>query len=133
MELISGKVSDVILSLVCFNLVLLCTLSVHSQDTTGFFHCSEEFCTEVRRLNPCPETRNCSTTGFRTFLDPSECNCCNYCFDYLVEDDTCSPSSPQKPVEMCGPFLTCHETDNPSEPSTCKTSTNSSTETFYLT
>jgi len=89
----------------------------------GSFHCSTEFCVEKTRLAPCPdEVRNCTTTGFRTFLDPSECNCCSYCFDYLKEDDICSPSTNQKPVEMCGPFLTCIPSTSPTLPSVCKTS-----------
>lgn len=70
-----------------------------SQDTTGFFYCSDLFCENRLREFPCPAKRNCSSVGFRTFLDPSECNCCDYCFDYLNENDTCSLTSPQKVSE----------------------------------
>lgn len=81
--------------------LLLLTFSppeVMSQDRTGFFYCSDTICEEELRQRPCPERRNCSTIGFRTFLDPSQCNCCQYCFDYLQENDTCSLNSPQKPI-----------------------------------
>lgn len=99
-------------------------LVVSQEDRT--FYCSEEFCTETTRLSPCPAKRNCSTIGFRTFLDPSRCNCCDYCFDYLKENDTCTTVSIQKPLEMCGPFLECKEAEKETDPSTCKRSI-----TFY--
>lgn len=95
---------------------------VSSQDTTGFFYCSDEFCVEELRARPCPAKRNCSTVGFRTFLDPSPCNCCPYCFDYLKENDTCSLNSPQKPIEMCGPYLSCEPAPREEDPATCQLS-----------
>ncbi|CAL8143252.1 unnamed protein product [Orchesella dallaii] len=73
------------------------------------FYCTDSYCAEQTSeyMFPCPEARNCTNMGYRTFLDPDVCNCCEYCFEYLKENDTCTTMSEQKPTEMCGPHLTC--------------------------
>lgn len=74
------------------------------------FYCTESFCEEYTASysKPCPAiTNNCTKTGYRKYLDPEVCNCCEYCFDYLKEGDDCTAASHEKPLEMCGPQLMC--------------------------
>lgn len=101
--------------------IILLTFNYHPAAT---YFCNELLCTEETASynNPCQAPRNCSTIGFRTFLDPGKCNCCEYCFDYLEEDDPCDEISPQKPIEMCGPHLTCTRGKKSSDPTTCQRS-----------
>lgn len=100
--------------------LILVTCWCHTATT---YYCNKQFCSveTAGYNNPC-ERQNCSTIGFRQFLDPGKCNCCQYCFHYLKLNDTCDKVSPQKPSEMCGPHLTCEEGEKPSDPATCQKS-----------
>lgn len=88
------------------------------------FYCTEKFCEDQTApwATPCPDVRNCTKIGYRTFLDPSPCNCCEYCFDYLKENDTCEISTHQKPTEMCGPHLKCVTQRTESQEAKCEKS-----------
>lgn len=89
------------------------------------FYCTESFCEEYTASynKPCPKiTNNCTKTGYRKYLDPEICNCCEYCFDYLKEGDTCTTASHEKPLAMCGPQLRCVLQNAESEDGKCQKS-----------
>jgi hypothetical protein len=72
--------------------------------------CNAAYC-EDNQIT-CTTPRNCTTVGFRTFLSPKICNCCEYCYDYLKEDGNCKTSSQNLPSDMCGPKLQCEEVND---------------------
>lgn len=101
---------------------LLCLTSFN--DVAFSFYCTESFCAEQTAPynSPCQPVSNCTKIGFRKFLDPDTCNCCNYCFDYLEENDICETLTPTKPTKMCGPHLKCEIGERDTDPATCQKS-----------
>lgn len=107
--------------------LILFLLTIHSEPMSGQYEeehrigCNRAYCDSPDGPT-CQPSKECSTIGHRTFLSPSICNCCSYCFDYLEEGAACRPTSSQLPNEMCGPLLECAIVE---EEQTCGTSNTS--------
>ncbi|XP_069686026.1 uncharacterized protein [Periplaneta americana] len=89
------------------------------------FLCSEEVCKELIEQEPCeklPKNCNISSPTFNgiMMLDPSVCNCCDFCLEYLNEGDDCVLDGTGQPLfkSVCGPGLWCKKEGNEEFP-TC--------------
>lgn len=68
--------------------------------------CNPQWCEDAQI--ECPEKRlNCTKIGFRQMKSPERCNCCEYCFDYLEENQHCTMNEFSAPEHLCGPYLQC--------------------------
>lgn len=97
--------------------ILTVALHIHVICTqTVDVRCTEQFCKDQIDETPCPVLpADCSassgTMNGIMMLEPSTCNCCDYCIRYLKEGDDCVLNGQGKPVHeaVCGPGLWCSE------------------------
>lgn len=92
---------------VALHIHLICTQTVDVR-------CTEQFCEEQIAQNPCQEIpEDCSyssgTLNGIMMLEPSTCNCCDYCIPYLGKGADCVPDGQGQPLHqaVCGPSLWC--------------------------
>ncbi|PSN37550.1 hypothetical protein C0J52_12554 [Blattella germanica] len=90
---------------------VFCLVSAETEGIDPSYLCSKEYCEEQITQTPCEELpKKCNeTNGGIMMLDPSFCNCCDYCLQYLKEGDDCVSDGTGQPLyeSICGPGLGC--------------------------